>query len=270
VFTFDPAGVALVVLLLALYARAVAVLRWRGYTVPTSQQALYYSGASLIAIALLGPPDALSDDLLSAHMGQHLLLADLAAPLLLAGVRTPVLVFMLPRPLLVRFARTRWLRSFFRTLRKPLVAVPIWIAVLYTWHFRFAFQGALEHPVVHALQHWSFFVASVLAWWAVVDPRHRRVTGELWKAGHLIGMRVAGMFLGMAFILMRTQAYPWYGDRAHLHGLSVLRDQQYGGGLMFLVDLIVMFFALGFFFWRAAADNDRRETERAAAVISSS
>jgi cytochrome c oxidase assembly factor CtaG len=104
----------------------------------------------------------------------------------------------------------------------------------------------------------------------VVDPKRRRLGGELWKAGHIIGMRVAGMFLGMAFILMRTQAYPWYGDRAELHGITPLADQQYGGGLMLLTDLLVMFFALGFFFFRAAADNDRREREQVAAAVSSS
>src|SRR4051795_7393468 len=108
VFTLDPAGLALVLLLIAMYWRAVTVLRWRGYTVARGQQALYYSGIGLIAIALLGPPDALSDDLVSAHMAQHLLLADIAAPLLLAGMRTPVLVFMLRPPLLVRFAHPRW------------------------------------------------------------------------------------------------------------------------------------------------------------------
>ena len=269
VFTLDPAGLALVLLLLALYVRAVTVLRWRGYSVGRGQQTLYYTGVALLAFALLGPPDALSDDLLSAHMGQHLLLADIAAPLLLAGMRTPVLMFMLPRPLLVKFARTRWLRSLFRWLRNPLVAVPLWVLVLYVWHFRFAFEGALQDPLVHALQHWSFFVTSLLAWWAVVDPKRRRIGGELWKIGHLVGMRVAGMFLGMAFILMRTQAYPWYGERAHLHGLDPVRDQQYGGGLMFLTDLLVMFFALGFFFWRAAADNDRSEAERATAAVPS-
>jgi len=269
VFALDPTGLAVVLLLLAMYVRAVAVLRRRGWRVARGQQALYYSGIALLAIALLGPPDALSDDLLSAHMSQHLLLADLAAPLLLAGMRTPVLMFMLPRPLLVSLARTPWLRSLFRLLRKPLVAVPIWVITLYLWHFRFAFQGALEHSAVHALQHWSFFVTSMLAWWAVVDPKRKKIGGELWKIGHLVGMRTAGMFLGMAFILMRTQAYPWYGERARLHGLDPLTDQQYGGGIMFLTDLLVMFFALGFFFWRAAADNDEREaSERATAAAS--
>src|SRR3954463_13104649 len=113
-FSFDPAGIALLAVLLALYGRAVTVLRWRGYRVPRSQQGLWYSGVGLLAIALLGPPDALSNDLLSAHMGQHLLLADLAAPLLLAGIRTPVLVFMLPRQILVPLARNRFARGAFR------------------------------------------------------------------------------------------------------------------------------------------------------------
>lgn len=263
--TLDPLGVALVALLLTVYWRAITVLRWRGRRIPRGQQAFWYSGVALIAFALLGPPDALSDDLLSAHMAQHLLLADIAAPFLLAGARTPVLQFLVPRPLLVPLARTRWLRGLFRLLRRPLVAVPVWITVLYAWHFGFAFEGALRNPWVHALQHYMFFATSVLVWWSIVEPKRSRIGGELWKAGHLIGIRLAGMFLGMAFILMRVQAYPWYGNRAHEHGLGVLTDQQVGGGLMFLVDMFVMFFGLAFFFWRAAADNDRAE-ERAGVV----
>jgi putative membrane protein len=264
--SFDPAGIALIALLLAVYGRAVTVLRWRGYRVPRAQQAVFYAGVALLAVALLGPPDALADDLLSAHMAQHLLLADIAAPMVLVGIRSPVLQFLLPRPVLVPLARSQPLRSFFRTLRRPLVALPIWIVVLYGWHFRFAMEGALENGWVHALQHWSFFVTSVLVWWAVIEPKRRRTSGELWKAGHLIGMRIAGMFLGMAFILMRIQAYPWYGDRPEEHGVGVLLDQQIGGGMMFLVDLVVMLAGLAFFFFRAARDNDRAEERQLAAA----
>jgi cytochrome c oxidase assembly factor CtaG len=264
--TLDPAGIALVAVLIAVYARAVAVLGWRGYRVPRTQQALWYTGVALIAIALLGPPDALSDDLLSAHMAQHLLLADLGAPFLLAGMRSPVLQFLLPRQILVPLARTSWLRRVFRLLRHPLFALPLWVVVLYTWHFGFAFEGALENGWVHALQHYSFFATSMLVWWAVIEPKRRRTTGELWKAGDVIGMRVAGMFLGMAFILLRTQAYDWYGDRPLDHGISVLTDQQIGGALMLLTDLVVMLGGLAFFFFRAAADNDRAEERELAAA----
>lgn len=257
----DPQGVVIVALLVGAYARAVSVLRRRGHRVGARQQALWYAGAALIALALLGPPDALSGDLLSLHMAQHLLLADLAAPLLLAGARTPVLVFLLPRPVLVPLARAQPLRRFFRVLRRPLVALPLWVLTLYGWHMGFAFEGALRHPVVHALQHESFFVTSLLVWWSVVEPQHRRLRGELWKAGHIIGMRVAGMFLGMAFVVMQVQAYPWYGQRARLHGLDALTDQQIAGGLMMAVDLLVMFGSLAFFFWRAAADADERDAQ---------
>jgi len=40
-----------------------------------------------MAVALISPVDGLGEELLSAHMAQHLLIADLAVPLLLAGLR---------------------------------------------------------------------------------------------------------------------------------------------------------------------------------------
>ena len=65
----------------ALYARAVGTLGRRGYSVPAAQQASWWTGVLLTAAGLMGPVDALSEDLVLAHMGQHLLIADLAAPL---------------------------------------------------------------------------------------------------------------------------------------------------------------------------------------------
>ncbi|MEA2347630.1 MAG: putative rane protein [Thermoleophilaceae bacterium] len=257
--SLDPAVIVGLGTLLVLYARAVRVLASRGWGVPRLQQASWYTGVGLMAIALVSPLDPLGDDLLSAHMAQHLLMADLSAPLLLIGVRTPVLVFLLPRPALVSLARRHWLRSAFRTLRRPLVAVPLWVVTLYGWHMVPMFQGALGSPFVHALQHESFIAASLLVWWSVIEPQKSHTRAELWKAGHVIGARVAGMFLGMAFaVMLRTAIYPAYGDRAAAYGLTPLADQQIAGGMMIFTDLLIMLVTLGFFFWAAEREVPRQ------------
>jgi putative membrane protein len=247
---------ALLFILLAevLYLRAVRVLRGRGYEVPFWQQAAWHAGVSLTAIGLLSPIDGLGEELLSAHMAQHLLIADLSAPLLIVGLRSPVYAFFLPRPALVAVARRTRLRRIFRTLRRPLVAIPVFVGLLYGWHLTFAFEAALRNPWLHVLQHWSFVFGSVLVWWAPLDPKRRRLHGELWKIGHLLGARLAGMFLGMAFLIMRSPAYGAYGDSAREHGLSPLTDQQIAGGMMMGLDFLVMVFALCLFFWAASRD----------------
>ena len=228
-----------------LYLRAVHVLGVRGYEVPFWQQVSWHGGVALTAIGLLSPVDGLADELLSAHMAQHLLIADLAAPLLLVGMRSPVYAFFLPRPALVAVARRRRLRRVFRSMRRPLAAIPIYVLILYGWHMAFMFEAALESAPVHVLQHWSFVFASVLVWWAPLEPKRRRLHGELWKIGHLLGARLAGMFLGMAFVIMRSPAYDDYGGG---HGMSALADQQLAGAMMLGLDFLVMVFALCLFF----------------------
>jgi cytochrome c oxidase assembly factor CtaG len=264
-FALEPGAIAFIALLAGLYARAVRVLRGRGYRVPTGQQAAWWTGLALTAAGLTGPVDALSEDLVLAHMGQHLLIADLAAPFLLIGIRSPVYAFLLPRPALVALARRRRLRHAFRVLRRPLVAVPAWILILYGWHFSFSFVAALDHPLLHVTQHMSFVFGAALVWWSVIEPKRRRTPGDLWKVPYLVGARLPGMFLGMALILLTSPAYAaYYGDRARDYDLSPITDQQIAGGMMMGLDLAVMLFSLGFFFWRSAEEHDR--AERAAAA----
>ena len=243
-----------------LYARAVRVLSGRGYSVPRRQIAAFAGGWALIAIALVSPIDPLSEELLSAHMAQHLLIADLAAPLVLIGIRTPVLFFLLPRPALVALARRKGLRAGFRFVRRPLVAIPVFMVVLYGWHIVPMFEAALRNEVLHGIQHQSFVAISLLVWWAALEPKRRRLRGELWKAGHILGVRLVSMMLGMALIATRSPLYDgFYGDSAENYGLSALHDQQLAGGMMVSLDIVIMMWALAFFFWRAAQDHDLAE-----------
>ena len=257
----DLTAVYLLLLPAALYLRAVRVLADRGYQVPRVQQICWFAGLALVGIALLSPLDDLGEtDLLSAHMAQHLLIGDLAAPLILLGLRTPLYAFLLPRPILVPLARTTRLRRLFRRVRQPWVAAPLWVFILYGWHLAPAYEAALRSAPVHALQHQSFIIGSLLVWLSVLEPTRRRVPGGLWKIAHIVGVRFAGMFLGMAFLLVQSPVYEsFYGRRALEHGLSPLEDQQLAGGLMLGTDLALMIGALCFFFLRTAQDADREE-----------
>ena len=266
--SLNPGVLAFLALSGGLYLRAVLVLAGRGYRVPTGQQAWWWSGLALMGLGLVSPLDGLGEELLSAHMAQHLVIADLAAPLLLMGIRSPVYAFLLPRSMLVPLARRRGLRRGFRRLRQPLVAVPLWVVILYSWHFAFAFEGAMGNEALHVLQHQSFVAGALLVWWSVIEPKRRRLPGELWKVPYLLGARLPGMLLGMNFLIMGSAAYgDAYGDLPREHGLSPVADQQIAGAMMMVVDLLVMLFALGFFFWRSGQEHDRAERAATAAQL---
>ena len=121
----------------------------------------------------------------------------------------------------------------------------------------------MRHPLVHALQHASFIAIGVLVWWSVLEPKRRRLRGELWKIGHILSARFLGMFLGMSFVLIRTPIYTdVYGSGERALGLSPIHDQQLAGGMMVVLDILLMVFALAFFFQRAGDQYDADERER--------
>jgi putative membrane protein len=262
-FSFDPGAIAYLAIGVTLYVRAVGIARGRGLEVTTFQQAAFYGGVALWAIALLSPVDTLATDLLSLHMAQHLMIAELGGPLILVGLRAPVIFFFLPKPIMVALARRTTLRKAMRKLTTPLGAIATYAIVLYGWHFAPAFEAALHHPLVHAIQHESFFLIAILVWLPALEPTRRRLRGELWKAGHIFGARMVGMFLGAAFLIMRSPAYDWYVGRTAEHGISPLEDQRIAGALMMSLDVAIILFAVAFFFYRSGQDHDRAESEAA-------
>ncbi len=259
-----------------LYARAVSILATRGRVVPTAQRASYYAGLALILIATQTFIDPVGEHgLLSLHMLQHLLIADLPAPLLLYGIRAPVLYFYWPRPVLVTFARMHPLRTFWAWLRRPHIALSTWLLTLYAWHLPVFYETALTNRLVHDLEHVSFALTGVLAWWPLLDPTYQRVEGRVWKAAYVVAARMVGGVLGIILIAWPDQLYSTYGDAALAYGMSVTTDQQVAGGMMMLVDSTIVILAATYFLMTidrgTEYDNDldnpvvREAIERAAA-----
>jgi len=179
-------------------------------------------------------------------------------------------MFYLPRPALVTLARSGWPRRAFRWMRQPLVAIPIYTLFLYGWHFSVFFEAAVRNPLVHALQHMSFVGIGILVWWSALNPKRRRVHGDLWKIPYLLGARMIGMMLGMSFVLIRVPIYTGvYGSGERKFGLSPIQDQQIAGALMVTVDLCIMVFALCYFFYKASQEADRDEAREREALLTS-
>ncbi|HKG37962.1 MAG TPA: cytochrome c oxidase assembly protein [Conexibacter sp.] len=254
--SLDPVLIALLLLAGGLYVRALRIVRGRRLRVSAWQQAAWWIGIALLAIAMLGPPGAYEDRLLSSHMAQHLLLGDIAAPFLLLGMRTPMLLFYLPRRALVLLARRRWLRSAFAVLRRPLVALPLYVFTIYIWHLSLLFEGALNDPLLHALQHECFLIANLLLWWPVIEPMRRRMGGQLWKIGYIFAARMSTMFLGMMFVFARGILYADVYGRGMREGITAHSDQRTAGGLMMTLDIVMMVVAVSWLFWLASREHD--------------
>ena len=85
--------------------------------------------------------------------------------------------------------------------------------------------------MLHALQHQTFIAASILVWVSVLEPARRRVPGELWKIPHIVGTRFAGMFLGMAFVILQRPIYEgFYGSGRWSTASRPRRTSSWPGG----------------------------------------
>jgi len=195
---------------------------------------------------LVSPLGGLAEELLSAHMLQHVLIGDLAPALAMLALRGPLAFFILPPGLLGPLARSRALRAAGRFLLRPRVAFTLWAAAILGWHVPGAYDFALAHPWTHELEHACFVVAGVLVWALLVDPARR---GELTVGGRIglaVAMFVVGQLLTDALVFSSSPHYPAYRGA---HGLSALGDQRLAGLVMMLEQLATLGTCIAVLLW---------------------
>ncbi|MBV8258780.1 MAG: cytochrome c oxidase assembly protein [Actinobacteria bacterium] len=214
--------------------------------------ALFALGLGVTLFALVGPLDRVADDsLLSAHMGQHVLIGDLGPALLVLALRGPLLVFFLPAALLGPIARNARVRGALGTLLRPRVAFGIWATNLAVWHVPWLYDKALEHQDLHDFEHLCWTFAGTLVWTLLIDPGgHRRLTvgGRIALAAALFG---AGEILTDVLVFSFSPLYPYYHGA---DGISALTDQKLSGIVMMVEQLLTLGTAVALLLrprWRA-------------------
>src|SRR3954451_1902748 len=223
-----PAVLAPLALLTYVYVRRFRAARKEaGGRGAGALQAVAFAGAMLaLLIALASPVDSLGEDyLFSAHMLQHVLLGDVAPLLLLLSLSRVIM-----RPLTKRLMGVeRALGPF----AHPVTGITIWLALMYFWHIPALYDAALEHPLVHVLEHFAFFTAGICVWWPLIQPvpMRRRMTG-LQPLAYIGVAKVGLAALGLYLTWSTSALYPYYETVPRIWGLTAVQDQNVGGAIM--------------------------------------
>ena len=254
----DPAVLAPLLLLVVLYVRRFrAARREAGGRGAGPLQAIAFAGAMLALLAaLVTPLDGLGEDyLFSGHMLQHVLLGDIAPLLLLLSLSRVIM-----RPL------TRRLTAVERALgplAHPATGLVVWLVVMYAWHVPALYDAAAESPLLHALEHATFFAAGVAVWWPLIQPvpMRRRLEG-MWPLAYIGAAKFGLAALGLYLTWSQDALYPHYEQAPRIWGLSAVEDQNVGGAIMMVEQSVVLAIVLVVLFVRMLAHSEEEERRR--------
>jgi cytochrome c oxidase assembly factor CtaG len=241
-----PIPLTLVVIVAAfLYLRGWRQLRSAHVlTIPGWRAVSSLAGLFLIWAALGSPLAAFDEELLTAHMIQHLLLMTIAPPLILLGAPVMPLLHGLPRQfvqaVLGPLFRWRPLQKLGGILSRPAVCWLAAAAALVGWHIPAAFTLALRAEGWHVVEHACFVSAGFLFWWPVVQPWPSGSRAPGWSILLYLFLATLPCDVLSGFLIFSDRVvYPTYLSAARPFPISVLADQQCAAALMWTCVTII-------------------------------
>jgi cytochrome c oxidase assembly factor CtaG len=248
--TYAPLELAAPLALALAYLWRARTLARRGRPVPWPRQAAFVGGIAVILASLVSPVAHLGEELLVAHMVQHLLMADVGALLIVLGLTGPMLAPLLRRPGVARLS----------VLAHPLVAFPLWLANLYLWHLPAAYQATLSSEAVHALMHGLFIGLGALVWLPLFGPLPRpQWFGTAGRLVYIVAVRLGGAVLANVLLWTEAILYPAYAPGRALWDLSALSDQGVAGAVMMVEESVLTLALFGWLFLRWAAEQEEEQ-----------
>jgi putative membrane protein len=247
---FAPVEVIPLTAAAILYWHRAMVLSWDERGVPVWRQVCFGAGLATIAIALFSPIGHISEELVIAHMGEHLLIGDIATLLLVLGLTRSLL-----QPILsIRFF------DRLQILTHPALALPLWAFNLFLWHVPALYQDAYGAAPVHALEHATFLFFGCLMWMPVFGPLPKPAWFSAgWKVAYVIAVRFTGAILGNVLMWSGTVLYPVYAAGERYWNITPQADQSTAGALMMVEGTFVAIGVLAWVFFEVAREGMEKQ-----------
>jgi cytochrome c oxidase assembly factor CtaG len=247
---FAPLELLPMLLAGGLYAKRASTLAAKGRPVPLWRQLCFAAGLLTIVVALISPVGHIAEELVIAHMIEHLLLGDIATLLLVLGLTGPLLQPVLAIPVFDRL----------RILAHPLVAFPLWALNFYVWHVPALYDAAYGGAPLHALEHAMFVFFGCLMWMPVFGPLPKpQWFTAAWKVVYVIAVRFAGAILGNVLMWSGTALYTVYRPGERYWGLSPIADQSTAGVIMMVEGTFLGLGLLAWVFFEAAREGIEKQ-----------
>jgi len=253
-WTFAPG----VLIALAGYA-VIYGLRWRtsrreggARAAGTWRAVAWGGGIAALFVALVSPIDVLGEQMASFHMVQHLLIADIAPILLTLALTKHIL-----RPLT---RRIHWVERKAGPFGHPAFGVVAYVGAMWLWHVPTFYNAALEHSMIHVLEHLSFAAAGFLYWWHLLSPiRSRMRLGGIGPILYMGSTKILVGFLGVLLTFSSALLFDFYETGGTRWGLSAIDDQHVAGLVMALEQSLVMGVALAYLFFRMLSESEAED-----------
>lgn len=257
----------LLTLIGVVYVRGLRSL-WKragtGSGISRGQAAMACLGWGVFLFALVSPLDALSEELFTAHMVQHLLLVLVAAPLFVISRFSLALTWALPPRWIKRIWKQWKWKQAWDFMSRPVTAGLLHAAAIWIWHTPRLYEASLHNEVIHFAEHASFFVTAFFFWQVFADIAEdaRMVRSARFGLGifMVFGVMLVSGFLG---VLIAFSPYVWYPSYAHetiRYGLTALEDQQLAGTIMWVPSGVAYVAAALLVIWRWLSAMEAVET----------
>jgi cytochrome c oxidase assembly factor CtaG len=232
------------------YWARIRSLSWEGRRVPLWRQVCFGSGLLTIAIALFSPVGHIADELVIAHMVEHLLIGDVASLLIVLGLTRAILQPILAIPFFNRL----------QVLTHPLLALPLWAVNFYLWHVPPLYDAAYGTAPIHALEHTCFFTFGCLMWMPIFGPLPKpEWFTAAWKVGYVVVVRFISAVLGNVLMWSGSVLYPIYGAGERYWGISPMTDQSTAGAIMMVEGTFLALGLLAWIFFEVAREGTERQ-----------
>ena len=233
-----------------LYWNRAMKLSWDGRPVPVWRQVCFGSGLVLAAFVLFNPWGYLAEELVIAHMIEHLIIGDIASLLIVLGFTRSILQPVLALPYIGRL----------QVLANPLVAFPLWIINLYVWHIPFLYDAAYGGALVHGIEHAMFLGFGILMWMPVFGPLPTPAWfGPGARITYTVVVRFGAAVLGNVLMWSQVTLYENYAAGQAKWGLSAVADQSIAGVIMMVEGTFLILGVLAWTFFESAKMSMRKQ-----------